>query len=124
MANDAADDNALTTEEAMNMALKAERDAAEAIAECENVAGRMLEEARYTAHRISERATARMNAVNTCINKGVSDALVRLQDESRQAETAGSNHVVDEKLLQSVVSELAEILTTAADDSTTGDQDG
>lgn len=108
-------------EQAMNRVLAAERDAAQAIADCEAQARDLVQAARQQANRIDARADQRITLMQMRCAKQIAQALQELA-QTRQAHSSQSAAQLDDTGVSACMEAVAEALTSAAD-SNPGDAD-
>lgn len=100
----------LTTQQAIDQALQAERDSLGVITECEAETKRIVSQARKVAHRIAEHADDRISLAHRRCKQATEKAIKQLQASEV---TSANNHQqhTDSEHVQRVVSRLAESLT-------------
>jgi F0F1-type ATP synthase membrane subunit b/b' len=113
--NNTTDYRELGTDAAMNLVLKAEHDAQQAVVDCEKEAQAQLEQAREKAHRIAQRSDARITRIHHRADRLVTDEINRIQeDAARQRKSEQANRIND-SITTAAVEALAALLTGAAD---------
>ncbi|SCZ50204.1 hypothetical protein [Thiohalomonas denitrificans] len=106
------DNSVLTPEEAMNRALLAEQEAAEAIRQCEAEAEQQITDARIQAQRIAERTDERISRLQERCTVAIRHRVDALSHEQAHLKTSHSPEHRS-RLLKQAVRQLAEQLTTA-----------
>ena len=103
----------LGTDEAMNLVLKAEHDAQQAVAACEQEAHLTLQQAREKAHRITERSDARISRVHQRCSRIVTDEINRIQQDAAQQRNSEQASAIDDNTIVAAVDKLVALLTGA-----------
>ncbi|WP_303901495.1 hypothetical protein [Thiohalomonas denitrificans] len=106
------ENSVLTSEEAMNRALMAEQEAAEAIRQCEAEAEQRITDARIQARRIAERTDNRISRLQEHCTMATRQKAAALLFEHERLKTSYSPEHRS-KLLKQALRQLAEQLTTA-----------
>lgn len=98
--------------QAMNEVLQAEREAAQAVAECELRAEQLLRAAQARAQRLVRRADQRITAIQMRCNHHA-DSMIRAMEKQRpEPDGATSLGQLSEREIEAVVAALAEDLTS------------
>jgi vacuolar-type H+-ATPase subunit H len=121
MAKELENTESMATEQAMATALKAERESLQSIIDCEGEAEQILEQARQTAHHISERADNRITRIHQSCNRIATEEVNRLQRSSQHSINDANTPQPDKKSVTHAVTALVESLTTV--DEVTGNTD-
>ena len=98
-------------EQAMNRVLQAERDAEQAIADCELEARRILQAAQQRVKRIADRTDERMALIQLRLAQKVKAHSEALERADQSAQHEASLYDLDEAVLAAVVQEVAAELT-------------
>jgi F0F1-type ATP synthase membrane subunit b/b' len=112
MAKELSNTESMAIEQAMATALEAERESLQAIIDCEAEAEQILEQARQTAHHISERADTRITRIHQSCNHIANEEVNRLQQSSEHSINDAENQQPDRKSVINAVTALVESLTT------------
>ncbi len=112
MADENDTSSSLTPEDAMNRALAAEREAAEAILQCERESEQRISDARTQARQVAERTDARISRLQERCSVATRQRADALLSEGDRIKTSHSLERRGE-LLEQAVRQLAEELTTA-----------
>lgn len=110
-----------TAEQAMNRVLAAERDAAQAIADCEAQSRDLVQAARQQASRIDARADERITLMQMRCAKQIAQALQQL-GQTQQAGSAQNSDHLDDASISACMESVAAALTAAADSAGDGDR--
>lgn len=110
-----------TAEQAMNRVLAAERDAAQAIADCEAQSRDLVQAARQQASRIDARADERITLMQMRCAKQIAQALQQL-GQTQQAGSAQNPDHLDDASISACMESVAAALTAAADSAGDGDR--
>lgn len=120
MSKETPDTATLSTEQAMAMALSAERESLQSIAECEADAERILEQARHEAHQISLRTDSRIALVHQRCKQLAADEINRGQ-QSAEDRMNNIHKPLDKEAIEHALMHLAESLTVAGKQSSNSD---
>ena len=101
------------TDTAMNLVLKAEHDAQQAVADCEQQARALLVQAREKAHRIAEHSDARISRIHQRCSRAVTDETNRIQQEAARQRNSEHASGIDDNITAAAVDRLAALLTGA-----------
>jgi len=104
-----------TPSEAMDRVLQAERDAIEALAECEREAAVRVEQARQLRRAILERAQARVIALHARAAEALERRSSAILAEQQRSAAAASAALTDPGRARAALERLAARLTTTAD---------
>jgi hypothetical protein len=101
----------VTAEQAMNSVLAAEREAAQAIADCEAEARNLLQAARKRSNHIADRSDERITLMQMRCAKSIAQTLQQL---AREQKTQGerSAEALDDAGIRRCMEAIAETLTT------------
>lgn len=102
-----------TAEHAMNRVLAAERDAGQAIADCEAKASDIVQAARQHANRIASRTDERITLIQMRCTQRTVATLKHLQ-QAKQSPADQASKPLDEASVSACMEDLAEALTSAA----------
>lgn len=105
--------------QAMNQALQAERDADQAIAECQQQGHQTVHEARQRVRHITDRTNTRITLLDMRCKHQFNHKLSELELAFRKQQRALSDQRLDEQQLTEVIERLAEFLTGAGEAATT-----
>ncbi len=108
----------ITTDQAINDVLKAERDAQQQVAQCVADTERILEQARQTARRIGERNNNRIARIHQRCSRKISDEITRMQHVSKQLKEDEQEDRFDIVAMSDVLDQIAVALTTTQLDAT------
>jgi len=108
---------------AMNQVLQAERDAEQAVADCQMEAGKILQAAQVLANRIASRTDERITLLHMRCSQQVASEIRLLDSAERQASQAQEqSYRIDETGLADCIEEIAICLTGGMRvDADTGD---
>ena len=98
---------------AMNRVLQAERDAEQAVAECEQEARAILKAAQLQAQRIAARTNQRISMLQMRSSQKLNRTIKGIEQAGKRIEQADAGIPFDESLFGSVIDELAVELTTS-----------
>ena len=105
-----------TAEHAMNRVLAAERDAGQAVADCEAQARDVVQAARQDANRIASRTNERITLMQMRCAQRSAETLKRLE-QAQQSPADQANKPLDDTSLSACMDNIAEALTSAAGSS-------
>jgi len=103
----------LGTDEAMNLVLKTEHQAQQAVADCQQEAHLILQQAREKAHRIMERSDARITRIHQRCSHTVNDEINRIQQNASLLRNSEHASTIDEHAISVTVEKLVALLTGA-----------
>jgi len=112
MTNDSGKLSLVTTTEAMDRVLEAERDASAAVAQCERASAAALEQARAQRRAILERAQARIVALHARAAQAVERLGAEILERHRRAALAEVAQLADPERGRIALERLAARLTT------------
>jgi vacuolar-type H+-ATPase subunit H len=104
---------------AMNRVLQAERDAEQAVAECEQEARAILKAAQLQAQRIAARTNRRISMLQMRSSQKLNRTIKDIERAGKQIEQAAIGIPFDDSLFGSVIDELAAELTTSGHEADT-----
>lgn len=116
MSKETPDTLTISTEQAMAMALSAERESLQSIAQCQVDAERVLEQARQAAHQISIRTNSRIALVHQRCEQFAADEINRLQRSTEDGMNQ-AHKPLEEETVDHAVMRVAESLTMAGKQS-------
>ena len=102
-----------TAEHAMNRVLAAERDAGQAVADCESKARDIVQAARQRANRIASRTDERITSIQMRCTQRTAATFKHLQ-QAQQSPADQASKPLDEASVSACMEDLAEALTSAA----------
>ena len=120
MANKPNNTPALSTEQAITIALQAERDSQAAIVESQREAERILQQARQQAHDISQRVDQRIARVHQHC-KQLSEQQINHLQLASNAKLSADSRSLQEDAVKQAVQQLTEALTRPAPQATDPD---
>jgi vacuolar-type H+-ATPase subunit H len=100
-----------SVEQAMNEVLRAERDARQAIGDCEREAYERVSTAQQRAQRIAGRTDERITTIHQHCKQWVNREIRALEHRHRSAQQVELSSYIDETALTAAVDELAVMLT-------------
>jgi vacuolar-type H+-ATPase subunit H len=104
---------------AMNRVLQAERDAEQAVAECEQEARAILKAAQLQAQRIAARTNRRISMLQMRSSQKLNRTIKDIERAGKQIEQAAIGIPFDDSLFGGVIDELAAELTTSGHEAGT-----
>ncbi len=124
MANNHADEQSAAATAAMNRVLAAEREAEQAVADCERQAQALLQAAYARAQRIAGRADQRISLLRMRCGDRVSRQIEAMERDERAAPQASSPDYPDAARLAAIVEQLAAELSGDAPSTAQSRDDG
>ena len=121
MSHEPDESSALTSSEAMDRVLQAERDALAAVAECERESADTLEQARGRRRALLERTQGRIVALHARAAAALERRSAAILAQHQQAARAEVAQLADPELRRAALERLAARLTTAEDSLSRGD---
>ncbi|MGD8567008.1 MAG: hypothetical protein PVJ39_02800 [Gammaproteobacteria bacterium] len=111
-ANENNNSGSMTAEQAMNVVLKAEADARQAVKQCSAQADTLLQQAREKAQRIAALTDDRISRLHRRCHRAVTDQVNHLQMEQEKNLRASHDDEPDSVAVDEVAGQMAELLTT------------
>lgn len=118
------DEHAESTQQAMNLVLKAEQDARLAVVECQEQALRFVQEAQEQAQRISKRTDNRISSIHLRCKQHTAKQISDLERIHAQKRQVHAGYRPDESELTEIANEVAAFLTGAVSGLPTSDDNG
>ena len=100
-----------TVEQAMNRVLRAERDARQAVRDCEGEARKMMQEAQQRAQRIASLADERISLMHMRCEQWLSREIRALETRARDDTQVDANLHLDQATIKVIVDDMAARLT-------------
>jgi len=108
----------VTAEQAMNIVLDAERSARESVDQCKAQADNLLLQARQKSQRIGKRVDDRITRIHQRISRVMTDQMKKLEEEQQQLAEQEYLYHIDNEIVETVVDQIAELLTMPTDKNT------
>ena len=101
----------ITTEQAINLVLEAEKNAQYTVEKCQVEAEQLLQQARQKAQRIKKRTDNRIAQIHQSCHRFVADEVKRLEKEERERAKQQQSEKTDLKRVTTMVERIAKLLT-------------
>lgn len=101
----------ITTEQAINIVLEAEKNAQHAVGKCQVEAEQLLQQARQKAQRIKKLTDSRIAQIHQRCHRFVADEVKRLEKEERERAKQQQSEKTDLERVTTMVERIAKLLT-------------
>lgn len=101
----------ITTEQAINLVLEAEKNAQQTVEKCQVEAEQLLQQTHQKAQRIKERTDKRIALINQRCRRFVTDEVKRLEKEERERAKQQQSEAADLEMVTTIVERIAKLLT-------------
>ncbi len=101
----------ITTEQAINLVLEAEKNAQHTVEKCQVEAEQLLQQARQKAQRIKERTDNRIAQIHQRCRRFVTDEVKRLEKEEQERAKQQQSEAADLEMVTTIVERIAKLLT-------------